>query len=94
MVSKEINLQRRRKRLHERRKRPPPEKYDPDKRSHWSITVTLAWIIWREIDAVRNEWDGYRERVCRLAIRDRRHRPRKGRRRRNEEQIERPNCAK
>ena len=40
--------------------RPPPEKYDPDKRSHWSITMTLAWIIWREIDAVRNEWDDYR----------------------------------
>jgi hypothetical protein len=22
--------------------------------------MTLAWIIWREIDAVRNEWDDYR----------------------------------
>jgi hypothetical protein len=44
----------------ERRVRPPPEKYDPDKRSHWSITMTLAWIIWGEIDAVRNEWDDYR----------------------------------
>lgn len=44
----------------ERRVRPPPEKYDPDTRSHWSITMTSAWIIWGEIDAVRNEWDDYR----------------------------------
>ena len=43
-----------------RRVRPPPEKYDPDKLSHWSITMTLAWIIWGEIDEVRNEWDIYR----------------------------------
>ena len=40
--------------------RPPPEKYDPDNLSHWSITMTVAWIIWGEIDAVRNEWDIYR----------------------------------
>ena len=43
-----------------RRMRPPPEKYDPDNLSHWSITMTVAWIIWGEIDAVRNEWDVYR----------------------------------
>jgi hypothetical protein len=42
------------------RPRPPPEKYDPDNRSHWSITETLAWIIWRDLDAVRNELDDYR----------------------------------
>jgi hypothetical protein len=40
--------------------RPPPEKYDPDKRSRWPITGTVAWIIWRGIDAVRNELDEYR----------------------------------
>jgi hypothetical protein len=40
-----------------RRVRPPPEKYEPE---HWSITETLAWIIWRDLDAVRNEWDDYR----------------------------------
>jgi hypothetical protein len=40
--------------------RPPPEKYDPDTISHWSITMMVAWIIWRVIDAVRNEWDDYR----------------------------------
>ena len=45
---------------HARRMRPPPGKYDPDSRSHWSITMTVAWIIWRDIDAVRNEWDDYR----------------------------------
>ena len=44
-----------------RRVRPPPEKYDPDKLSHWSITMTLAWIIWRDLDAVRNECDDYRK---------------------------------
>jgi hypothetical protein len=43
-----------------RRVRPPPGKYDPDNLSHWSITMMVAWIIWREIDAVRNEWDSYR----------------------------------
>jgi hypothetical protein len=40
--------------------RPPPELYDPDSISHWSITMMVAWIIWGEIDAVRNEWDDYR----------------------------------
>ena len=48
----------------ERRVRPPPEKYDPDKLSHWSITMMVAWIIWGEIDAVRNEWDSYREKCA------------------------------
>src|SRR4051794_15993136 len=40
--------------------RPPLENYDPDTISHWSITMMVAWIIWREIDAVRTEWDDYR----------------------------------
>ena len=53
-----------------RRVRPPPEKYDPDKLSHWSITMTLAWIIWREIDAVRNEWDDYRNECADWRIRE------------------------
>ena len=47
-----------------RRMRPPLEKYDPDKRSDWSITMTLAWIIWRDLDAVRNELDSYREKCA------------------------------
>jgi hypothetical protein len=49
---------------HAKRVRPPPEKYDPDKLSHWSITMTVAWIIWGEIDAVRNEWDLYRKKCA------------------------------
>ena len=53
-----------------RRMRPPPERFDPDNLSHWSITMTVAWIIWREIDAVRNEWDDLSERLCRLGIRE------------------------
>jgi hypothetical protein len=48
-----------------RRVRPPPEKYDPDTRSHWSITMTVAWIIRRDIDAVRNERDDYRNECAR-----------------------------
>ena len=44
--------------------RPPPEKHDPDKRSRWSITGTVAWIIWRDLDAVRNECDDYREKCA------------------------------
>ena len=48
------------KKAHAKRMRPPPERYGPDKLSHWSITMTLAWIIWGEIDEVRNEWDIYR----------------------------------
>ena len=43
-----------------RRMRPPPERFDPDNLSHWSITMTAAWIIWRKINAVCNEWDVYR----------------------------------
>jgi hypothetical protein len=47
-----------------RRVRPPPERHDPDNRSHWSITMTVAWIIWRDLDAVRNECDSYREKCA------------------------------
>ena len=66
-----------------RRMRPPPERYDPDNLSHWSITMTLAWIIRRDLDAVRNEWDVYRD-ECADWSSCRRHRPRKGRRHRDE----------
>jgi len=74
-----------------RRVRPPPEKYDPDSRSHWSITMVVAWIIWGEIDAVRNEWDDYRNECA-----DWRFVPdatRKDRTHRNDEHLDRPNCA-
>ena len=47
-----------------RRTRPPAEKYDPGKLSDWSITMTLAWIVRRDLDAVRNEWDDYREKCA------------------------------
>jgi hypothetical protein len=40
--------------------RPPEGAFDPDKLSHWSLTMTIAWIIWGDIDAVREEWDDYR----------------------------------
>jgi len=40
--------------------RPPEGAFDPDTLSHWSITMALAWIIWGDIRAVREEWDDYR----------------------------------
>lgn len=40
--------------------RPPLSKFDPMQQSHWSIMMTLAWIAWRRIDAVREQWDDYR----------------------------------
>jgi hypothetical protein len=45
-------------------RRPPLEKYNPDKLPRWSITMTAAWIIWRDLDAVRIEWDDYREKCA------------------------------
>jgi hypothetical protein len=44
----------------ERRKRPALKRFDPEKLSHWSITMAVAWIAWRNIDVVREEWDDYR----------------------------------
>ena len=58
-----------------RRVRPPPEKFDPDKRSHWSITMTVAWIIWRDLDAVRNECDDYRNECADWIFELRKRRP-------------------
>ncbi|MGY4413221.1 hypothetical protein ACVWW4_004957 [Bradyrhizobium sp. LB7.1] len=40
--------------------RPPEGAFDPDKLSHWSIAMTMAWIIWGDIGAVREQWDDYR----------------------------------
>jgi hypothetical protein len=49
-----------REEAHARRKRPALERFNPEKLSHWSITMVVAWIAWRDIDAVREEWDEYR----------------------------------
>ncbi len=35
----------------------PPEEQWPTGRSHWSLTMVLAWIAWRSYSEVR-EWDG------------------------------------
>ena len=40
-----------------RRTRPPAEKYNPDKLRHWPIIMAVAWIVRRDLDAVRDEWD-------------------------------------
>jgi hypothetical protein len=44
-----------------RQVRPVEEQYDPDKLSHWSITMTLAWIVWGDLCDVRRQWDSFRE---------------------------------
>ena len=43
-----------------RRVRPPEGFHDPDQLSHWSVPMTVAWIIWGDLDAVREQWDDYR----------------------------------
>src|SRR5712671_2694660 len=35
---------------------PDPALHDPMEKPHWSFPMTLAWIIWRNGDDVR-EWD-------------------------------------
>lgn len=44
-----------------RRVRPVEERYDPDKLSHWSITMTIAWIVWGDLGYVRRQWNDFRE---------------------------------
>jgi hypothetical protein len=56
-----------------RRVRPPLEKYDPDELPYWTITETLAWIIRRDLDAVRNQRDDYREKCADWHFKDRAH---------------------
>lgn len=40
--------------------RPPEGSFNPEEISHWSITMTIAWIAWRDFNIVREEWDDYR----------------------------------
>lgn len=40
--------------------RPPEGSFNPEELSHWSITMTIAWIAWRDVSIVREEWDDYR----------------------------------
>ena len=41
--------------------RPPPGQFDPDKRAHWSLPMTLAWIASRDVELVRTFDDEYRQ---------------------------------
>ncbi len=34
--------------------------YDPLQETYWSIPMTLAWIMWRDADHVREYWDDWR----------------------------------
>ena len=51
---------------------PSPDIFDPMPLDRWTLTMTLAWIAWREADAVREWWDVH-QREC-LVWRHRRSR--------------------
>ena len=40
---------------------PNPDEFDPMKEPTWSLIMTLAWVMWRTPDAVREMWDHYRK---------------------------------
>jgi len=50
-----------REEAHARRIRPAEERFDPDTLSHWSITMTIAWIVWGDLSQVRKQWDVFRQ---------------------------------
>ncbi|MCP4183441.1 MAG: hypothetical protein GY761_08995 [Hyphomicrobiales bacterium] len=37
-------------------------RFDPMLEIAWSLPMTIAWIVWRDIDEVRNQWNEYRSR--------------------------------
>jgi hypothetical protein len=39
---------------------PDPIEFDPMKEAWWSLPMTIAWILWRSKDQVREHWDKYR----------------------------------
>lgn len=39
---------------------PDPTVFDPMSEVRWSLPMTLAWIIWRDPDRVRWQWDRWR----------------------------------
>jgi hypothetical protein len=40
--------------------RPDPARFDPRKEEWWTLPMTIAWIVWRTPEAVRNQWDDWR----------------------------------
>jgi len=41
-------------------RRPEPALYDPMSEAWWTLPMTIAWIVWRTPQAVREQWDAYR----------------------------------
>lgn len=39
---------------------PEPADYDPMREPHWTLSMAVAWVAYREAHAVRNWWDEYR----------------------------------
>jgi hypothetical protein len=45
--------------------KPPLPAFDPLNESHWSLVMAIAWIVWRDIDAVRDQNAEFRKRCTR-----------------------------
>lgn len=45
---------------------PNPADFEPTKEPTWSLPMTLAWIMWRTPDAVREMWTAYRQNCWRF----------------------------
>ena len=39
---------------------PNPDTFDPAREVHWSLSMTVAWIAYRDIQKVREQWNEYR----------------------------------
>lgn len=39
--------------------RPPSDEFDPMSRQWWTLPMTIAWIVWRTPEKVRDHWDDY-----------------------------------
>lgn len=40
--------------------RPPLPQFDPSLESRWSLIMAIAWIAWRDLDLVRENWAAFR----------------------------------
>ncbi len=50
---------------------PDPATFDPMQEAYWSVVMTLAWIVWRAPEPVREVWDAYRAETVRWVAHDR-----------------------
>jgi hypothetical protein len=40
--------------------KPDPADFDPERLAHWTLPMTVAWIAYRKVDAIRGAWAEYR----------------------------------